>query len=314
MDNFRRLISLTIFMTYMVILAGAIVRGTGAGLGCPDWPQCFGQWLPPVDITELPENYKDIYKIDGKTIADFDAFKTWTEYVNRLLGALLGVMVLWTFIRSFKYTDKESNLPWYCFGLLLLIMLQGGVGALVVSSHLKPYVITLHMILALCLLFGLQYLKKYCDDLDNFGINFKEDKANLPVTKLLIGMGVLQVFLGTQVREQVDHLTRDTMTATADTVVSQLGWGFYLHRSFSLLFFGVTVWSLIRLYKHDITGIAFKRGILFLTLIIINIGVGVGLNYAGFPAQLQPPHLFIGILAMGVLFRQYLDQKGTLLN
>lgn len=314
MDNFRRLITFTIFMTYVVILAGAVVRGTGSGLGCPDWPQCFGQWMPPVDITELPADYKEVYKIDGKTIADFDAFKTWTEYLNRLLGAFLGLVVVWVFIKSFKYKEKESNLPWYCGGLLLLIMLQGGVGALVVSSHLKPYVITLHMFLALCLLFGLQYLKKYCQDLDNFGINFKEDKENLPLTKLLIAMGLLQVFLGTQVREQVDHLMRDTQTATAATVVDHFTWVFYVHRTFSMVFLGVTIWALVRLYRHDITGVAFKRGILFLTLILINVGTGVGLNYFGFPADLQPPHLFIGILSMGVLFKQYLDQKGTLLT
>lgn len=314
MDNFRRLITFTIFMTYMVILAGSIVRGTGSGLGCPDWPQCFGQWLPPVDVSELPENYKEIYKIDGKVIADFDAFKTWIEYVNRLLGAVLGLIIIWVFIKSFKHTEKEPNLPWYCGGLLLLIILQGGVGALVVSSHLKPYVITLHMLLALCLLFGLQYLKKYCQDLDHFGINFKEDKFNLPITKLLIGLALFQVFLGTQVRESVDHLMRDAQTATASTIIDQLGWVFYLHRSFSLIFFGVTIWSVVRLYKHDLTGVAFKRSIIFLMLILLNIVSGVGLNYFGFPANLQPPHLFIGILATGVLFKQYLDQKGTLLH
>lgn len=314
MADFRRLITFTIFMTYMVILAGAVVRGTGSGLGCPDWPQCFGQWLPPVDISELPENYKELYKIDGKTIADFDAFKTWTEYVNRLLGALLGVFILWAFIKSFKYKDKENNLPWYCGGLLLLIVIQGGVGALVVSTHLKPYIITFHMLLALCLLFGLQYLKKYCEDLDHFGINFREDKKNLPVTKILIGLGFLQIFMGTQVRQQVDHLIRDTQTATAATVIESLDWVFYFHRTFSLVFLGVTIWSIVRLYKHDISGGSFKRGILFIVLVLLNILSGVGLNYFGFPANLQPPHLFIGVLAMGVLFKQYLDQKGTLLN
>jgi cytochrome c oxidase assembly protein subunit 15 len=314
MAPFQRLVSFTIFMTYVVILAGSVVRGTGAGLGCPDWPQCFGQWIPPVDISELPVDYKEQYKIAGKTIADFDAFKTWTEYMNRLLGAFLGLLVLWMFVQSFNYTEREKNLPWYCGGLLLLISMQGGVGALVVSSHLKPYVITLHMLLALLLLFSLQYLRKYCRDLDNFGINFNQDRHNLPVTKILIAMGMLQVFLGTQVREQVDHLIRDTQTATAATVIDQLNWVFYVHRTFSLAFVGLTVWALVRLYRHDITGSAFKRGILFFVLLMSNVVSGVALNYFGFPTEMQPPHLFIAILAMGVLFRQYLEQKGTLIS
>ena len=102
MKGFQRLIFLSIMGTYLVILAGAVVRGTGSGLGCPDWPRCFGQWVPPMDISELPDNYKEIFKISGKTIADFDPFKTCIEYINLLLGAILGVLIIWLFALSFK--------------------------------------------------------------------------------------------------------------------------------------------------------------------------------------------------------------------
>lgn len=314
MAPFRQFVVLTILMTYIVIFAGSVVRGTGSGLGCPDWPQCFGQWIPPVDISELPDNYKDIYKINGKVIADFDAFKTWTEYLNRLLGAVLGLMILWMFFKSFRHRDREPDLPWYCGGLLLLVSIQGGIGALVVFTHLKPFIITLHMVLALLLLFCLQALRKYCADLENFGINFHADTKNLPITKLLIGLGAVQIILGTQVRENVDHLIRDTGAATAETVVDQLGWMFYIHRSFSLVFVGVMIWALVRLYRHDVTGSGFKRGIMLLVLLLVNVGTGIGLNYFGFPTTLQPPHLFVGVLSMGLLFQQYLDQKGTLIS
>jgi cytochrome c oxidase assembly protein subunit 15 len=231
-----------------------------------------------------------------------------------LLGALLGLQILWVFVQSFGFREREPNLPWYCGGLAILIGLQGGVGALVVSTHLKPYVITLHMLLALLLLFCLQYLRKYCRDLDNFGINFKPDQQNLPYTKLLIGAGLLQVFLGTQVRENVDHLMRDAQTATAATVVEGLGWVFYVHRTFSLALLALAIYSLVRLYRHDLTGSGFKRGILFLFLLLCNVATGVVLNYFEFSPQMQAPHLFIGVLAMGVLFRQYLEQKGTLIG
>src|SRR6478752_3146384 len=102
MKGFQRIILLCVIGTYLVILAGAVVRGTGSGLGCPDWPRCFGQWVPPMDIHELPANYKEVYKIAGKTIADCDPFKTWTEYINRLLGVVLGFFIVMLFGMSFK--------------------------------------------------------------------------------------------------------------------------------------------------------------------------------------------------------------------
>ncbi len=314
MRPFRQLATFALVMTYVVILAGAVVRGTDSGLGCPDWPRCFGQWIPPVDISELPDNYKEIYQVAGKTIADFDPFKTWIEYLNRLLGAFLGLVIVWLFARSFSQGEKEPNLPWFCGGLLLLVILQGGVGALVVFSHLKPFVITIHMALALLLLFGLHYLTKYCDDLDNFGIDFKPDAVNLRLTKGLLATGFIQVLLGTQVREQVDHLLRDTDSTSRLTLVAQLDWSFYVHRSFSLVFIALLGLSIHRLYRHDPSGSALTRAWFTLTLVLLNVASGVGLNYFGFPAQLQPPHLFIGVLVMGLLFQQYLNQKGSLIS
>jgi cytochrome c oxidase assembly protein subunit 15 len=71
---------------------------------------------------------------------------------------------------------------------------------------------------------------------------------------------------------------------------------------------------MVRLYKQDVSGSGFKRSIFLLVLVVLNIASGVGLNYFGFPASLQPPHLFVGVLLMGVLFKQYLEQKGTLIS
>lgn len=314
MKGFQRLIFLSILGTYLVILAGAVVRGTGSGLGCPDWPRCFGQWVPPMEISELPENYKEIYKIAGKTIADFDPFKTWTEYINRLLGVVLGFLIVLLFGTSFKMSRYERNIPWFCGGLLVLILIQGGVGALVVSTHLKPFIITIHMFLAIVLLFGLLYLRKYCEDLEDTSIVQKIDQKGLIFTKILVGFTFFQVLLGTQVRQQVDHYMRDTLEADASTIMDFLGVIFYLHRSFSIVIVGLLIYLLIHFHRQR-----YNRGAFFLCLMAFmsvggNIATGITLNYMGFPASAQPPHLFFGVLALGFLYTLSLNLRGTLLD
>lgn len=85
---------LTLITVLLLILAGGIVRSSGSGMGCPDWPLCFGQWIPPLYEEELPANYQEIYAERGYKDTRFNALKTWIEYLNRLLGALTGLFVL----------------------------------------------------------------------------------------------------------------------------------------------------------------------------------------------------------------------------
>lgn len=313
MHEFRRSVFWCLIVTYLVIFAGAIVRGTGSGLGCPDWPKCFGQWVPPVHISELPANYKEEFKIAGREIADFEPFKTWTEYINRLVGAFLGLLLIRLFFKALEYKRTESNLPWFCGGLLFLVIIQGGVGAMVVSTHLQPYIITFHMLLAMLLLFGLHYLYRYCHEMDFAGLSFKPSKRCLMLGKLTLLFTFIQVLMGTQVRQQVDHLIRDEKSATAQTVISQLDSVFYVHRSFSVLLLICLLFYLVSLYRKDLQRSNFVRGIFILFLIGINIISGMGLNYFGFPAQLQPPHLFFAMVAIGLQYNLYLRVKGSLL-
>lgn len=314
MKAFQRVIFLSILGTFLVILAGAIVRGTGSGLGCPDWPRCFGQWVPPTDISELPLNYKDVYKIAGKTIADFDPFKTWTEYINRLLGVLLGILMIILFGLSFKVSRLERSLPWFCGGLLFLIIIQGGVGAFVVSTHLKPFIITIHMFLAIVLLFGLLYLRKYCKDLENTSIIQQIDPKALTLSKVLVWATFLQVLLGTQVRQQVDHFMRDTMEASQKTIISFLGPTFYIHRTFSLVIIGLLIYLMLYLHRVRFNRSGYFYALMAFVCVLGNVGTGIALNYFNFPANAQPPHLFFGVLTLGYLYNLSLNLRGSLLD
>ena len=109
--RFRNFGIATITAVFFLIFVGGLVRSTGSGMGCPDWPKCFGQYVPPTDISQLPSDYKTQFAVNGKEIADFDTFKTWTEYVNRLIGVVIGILIFLTIV--FSYPSVFARNPTY---------------------------------------------------------------------------------------------------------------------------------------------------------------------------------------------------------
>ena len=124
---------------FLVVVAGSFVRTTGSGMGCPDWPICFDQWVPPTDSSQIPPNYKERFsqkraeKVEkfGNIISlfgmsnvakqlksdpnllkeeDFNVRKTWTEYINRLFGFLAGNSLLIIFFWITIYYRKNKRL------------------------------------------------------------------------------------------------------------------------------------------------------------------------------------------------------------
>jgi cytochrome c oxidase assembly protein subunit 15 len=108
-SKFLRWARYSLILVYLVILAGAVVRATGSGMGCPDWPKCFGFWIPPTDVSQLPSNYQKIYAEHSYADNHFNPLKTWIEYINRLLGALLGLFVLALFFLSFRFIKSHPE-------------------------------------------------------------------------------------------------------------------------------------------------------------------------------------------------------------
>ena len=128
-NSFRRVCLTTTVAVFLLILIGSIVRSTGAGMGCPDWPKCFGSWVPPTSAEQLPANYPEIYVAkrveknerfaslltnmgfahlaeeirNDESIHEqepFNATKTWIEYINRLAGAVIGLLIILTLVCS----------------------------------------------------------------------------------------------------------------------------------------------------------------------------------------------------------------------
>ncbi len=183
-----KLNSTTLIAVYLLILVGGIVRSTGAGMGCPDWPKCFGSYVPPSNPSELPDDYQEIYaqkrmqknlrvsrmlnalgleRMANKVINDesvkeeqsFNFTKTWIEYGNRILGVLVGFLIVACFVSSLTFFKYNKRVVFLSFGAVLLVGFQGWTGSIVVSTNLLPGIITFHMILAIALIAMLIYVR-----------------------------------------------------------------------------------------------------------------------------------------------------------
>jgi heme a synthase len=330
--SYYRLTYSTLIAVFVLILAGGVVRSTGSGMGCPDWPKCFGQWIPPSSIDQLPPDYKEVYSdfrhkknvkfasylsligmdktaeqiLTDESIleeSDFNAVKTWTEYINRLIGALLGFMILLMAGLSLFLQKNYSKITYVSFVTLLAVIFQGWIGSIVVSTNLLPWLITIHMVLAMFIVLLIVYLFHVSAIVLNRKNNITEihSSGNSIVVFLLASIFILllQIILGTQVREEVDHIALTMGLEQRNLWVDNLGYYFLIHRSFSwivLLINALIAWKLLQSNTQ-------KQLVLSIIIIILTSFVsGVGMAYLGIPAALQPVHLLLAVLAFGLQF------------
>ncbi|WP_448518272.1 COX15/CtaA family protein [Rhodoflexus sp.] len=298
---FRQFGIITIIAVYLLILVGGIVRSTGSGMGCPDWPKCFGQWVPPTDISQLPPDYKTIFKVKGKEIADFDPFKTWVEYLNRLLGALIGLFIFITLLLSMSYFRRDRMVFYLTLLAFLMTGFQGWLGSVVVATNLSPFMITLHMVVALLIVAILIYAISRAHT-GYVEIEQVRDKSKLNfVLGVCALMGLSQIVLGTQVREAIDHIALQMNYLARETWIEQIGLSFYIHRTYSLVILAAHLY-LVFLLRTNISHagtLAFWSNLL-IGLIVGEILTGIVMAYFAIPAIMQPLHLLLAALMFGV--------------
>jgi cytochrome c oxidase assembly protein subunit 15 len=313
--KFRRLGMLTICAVYFVILVGGIVRASGAGMGCPDWPTCFGQWIPPTSEAQLPSNYHEIYAQRGYENTEFNPVKTWTEYTNRLVGVTIGFLIFLTAWSSRIYLKTDKPVFYLAVTAFLLVGFQGWLGSTVVSSNLNPLKITIHMVAALIIVALLIYTITRSQRETFAPIDLTTLPEKLPlVLNVVIVMTLVQITMGTQVREAVDFISHDL-------VVERQFWRddfpiiFYVHRSFSSIILFTNGWLVWRLFQnvgknHPLV----KAGFLLFGLIVTAILAGVSLDRLGMPPVAQPIHLLMANLILGTQFFMWIALRYSVQN
>lgn len=329
---FVRLIVIELVLIYLVILAGSIVRATGSGMGCPDWPKCFGYFIPPTQLEEVVfhpnQNYKKgvfivhndaLYRArrtfttgatfnesdwEKYTVHDYAIFNpvhTWIEYLNRLLGAISGIPMLLIAFLSLGFWKRLRIIPILAFSGVFLLGFVAWLGKKVVDGNLIPHSITIHMLGALSIVSVLLALLLFTR---------KTMKSDLTLDRSLrhwLGAAVLltliQIVLGTQVREQVDQLNKELMGLQRETWLNTIGLTFYIHRSFSIVVLLVNGFIFMR--NRSLKKPLSLINIMMATL-ITEILAGVILAYFALPAVAQPVHMVLAALLYGIQFYLWL--------
>jgi cytochrome c oxidase assembly protein subunit 15 len=298
---YLRYTKFVLVMVFLVILAGGVVRMTQSGMGCPDWPTCFGRWIPPTNASQLPPDYEKYLKqqdIDHT----FNVYHTWIEYINRLLGALLGVFIFIHTIWSFR-KFWQNNRAIFFISLLMLLMVgfQGWLGKRVVDANLAVVKITIHMIVAL-IIAALPVL-----------IISKLRENKVPIAKPLKSLAVImiiivliQIVLGTQVREETDEISRALNYTDRDQWIGSLGDGFLIHRSFSWI---VAAGCIFLFWQTRFITPLKGNAIMVVFLLACSFIAGLVMYFMDMPPLAQPIHLLFASLLAIRLFSFRLQMK-----
>ena len=335
---FLKTAKISLVLVYLVIFAGAFVRLTGSGMGCPDWPKCFGYYIPPTEKQELlfteGKEYRKgqvIIKDESLLVAKkdfvansvfdtsnwekytkhnyaiFNPLHTWVEYINRLLGALAGIACFLTLIFSFGFCKVKKRLVFISLFICILMGFQAWLGKTVVDSVLNPIKITTHMLTALLIISFQLYLIYFADK--NMKINIFDAKFN-KILFIAIGLTIIQILIGTSVREHIDTIS--------ETGAPKILWlqnpslNFYIHRSFSIIVLLTNFYLFARNRKLKLH---FQKINWIISLIFLEVLSGILMFYFDFPFGTQTIHIVLATLIFGFQFYLVLEtsKKKTIL-
>ncbi len=294
---FFRSALISTILSYLLIFVGGLVRVSGSGLGCPDWPKCFGRWVPPTSIEQIPAH------IDPTA---FNIVLAWIEYGNRMLGVIVGISILLMTIIALIYFKKNSKILLSSLLSLFLVIANGGLGAIVVSSVLNPFIVSLHMILALFLVSVLSYATIESYKLINtqkFTGIFLSKKISISLIALWIFI-VIEILLGTGIRTNIELIAIDNPLLSKGELLDSLNSYKYLHSilGFSLLFLS---FYLCYLFKDDFLGLSKQLVLFIFVMIIFQIFLGELMIFFELPQLTRLFHTWGSSWLVGIIIILY---------
>ena len=228
---FQKLNWVLVFMTFDLIVFGAFTRLTDSGLGCPDWPGCYGVSNPFHALGEIQQAES------AMPSGPVTVIKAWIEMIHRYLAMTVGALILVQVGVAFGKLKSLGKLPLFCsLGLLLLVCIQGAFGAWTVTLKLQPIIVTIHLMLAL---FLLACLTLYAQQAWEQSSSIRTLRIRpLPAQLLWIAFVVLtiQIFLGAWVSTNYAVLACPDFPTCLGSAWPETNWeeGFTLWRQLGL--------------------------------------------------------------------------------
>ena len=309
----------------MLFAIGGLVRSTGSGMGCPDWPKCFGEFIPPTSESDLPADYEDYFKqqrmektarfvkllhalqmndlaqkielnLDLEEKHRFNVTKAYVEYGNRLWGALTGLIVFLAFVASIPFLKTDKSIFFLTLSGFVMVFVNAFLGAIVVNSNLLSGLVAVHFIAAFAaisffILARIRLKKLQLSAEVSLGLKW--------IAVSLILVTLIQLVLGTQVRGIYDTLENGS-APIINSIESFNNYHWHRVLAFGTLFLTLVQFIMIR---RELNEKLLSRFSLYLPIFtVFQIVLGMLLIYANLIAFSKLFHITIGAAIFVIQF------------
>jgi len=272
---FLRISRISLVSLYAIIITGSLVRLTGSGLGCADWPQC-----------------------SNSKFVDVSTGHAAIEQINRLFTGIVSAAVIAAVLGSIFVTPRRSSLIWLSSGLVVGVLAQVILGAVVVLTGLNPWSNMAHFLVSLALVTTAVFLVEHAgvtrvvDDVVVSDATVPTRRMTRRLADLILGLCGLAIIFGTLVTgagphagdENAIRLTFDLRSITR------------IHSTSVLFCVAVTLIFIVRIRRNTSEWIRLKAKLeIFLAVAVAQGGVGYLQYFSGVPAQLVAVHVALAV-------------------
>ena len=293
---------ITVILLYILVLVGGFVRITGSGDDCPDWPKCYGSWIPPFTIDDIPAEFNP---------TEDKVYGSWIEYFNRLVGVVLGISMLYTFLKSFYVFKRDKILFYGSLSSLLLVIISGWLGGQIATSIdgqniIYQHSVSIHLYVAILTTISLVYTtnRGFIVMFPNLEDNSIYSSTEKTLLLLIFIINLLLVFSGSYIRTFLDDnlLVNLPYFIRMEKYVYQTGLVKFIHPflGFSMLTCAAILWNYImNLSKSSKTVKLVVKFILY--AICTQILIGECLRFNMIHESFRLYHLWLSSVILGLI-------------